>query len=87
MWRRSENGSLDKPLEIDKESSKKYVYVRKNFEEVPAANETPAHWRWDETKVPKEDWEVYEKILGHDSALEDVYAALTELAEMIVEEG
>lgn len=89
MWYMNENGNLDKPAALDKESSKKYVYVRKNFEEVPQSGSgkeaIPAHWMWQEMKIPKADWDVYEKVLSHDSALDDVYAALTELAEMIVE--
>lgn len=78
MWRKSENGSLDKPLEIDKESSKKYVYVRKNFEEVPTTDQISAHWRWDETKVPKEDWEVYELAMRNAEAISGVEDALCE---------
>lgn len=89
MWYMNENGNLEQPAALDTESSKKFVYVRKNFEEVPKSGSgkdaIPAHWKWQEMKIRKEDWAVYEKVLGHDSALDDVYAALTELAEMIVE--
>ena len=88
-WYRTENGDSVKPSAIDRESSKVYVYVRKNFEAVPASGEgeqiIPAHWSWMETRVPKEDWEIYEKVINHGEALDDVYAALTELAEMILE--
>ena len=89
MWYPSENSNMTKPPVVDSESSKKYVYVRKDFEEVPEATiegqTIPAHWKWKEMKVPKEDWAVYEKVIGHDEALDDVYAALTELAELIEE--
>jgi hypothetical protein len=37
-------------------------------------------------KIPREMWEVCEKVMGHGTALDDVYDALTELAEIIVEE-
>lgn len=89
MWYMNENSSLDKPAALDMKSSKMYVYVRKDFEEVAeraiGRAVIPAHWRWKETKIRKEDWTVYEQVLSHDAALDDVYAALTELAGMIVE--
>lgn len=90
IWYTTENSSVDKPAEIDKTSSKVYNYIRKDFVEVPAEGTEgeidfrPAHWQWQEQKVKKSDWDIYEKILGHDDALDDVYAALTELADMIV---
>ena len=91
MWYKSENGNLNRPSAIDMESSRTVVYIRKDFRIVqerqdPDTGETiPAHYEWMECKIPKEDWEIYEKALGHDSALDDVYAALTELAELIIE--
>lgn len=86
MWYKCENGSLDRPQEIDSTSSAVYVYVRKDITEIPAEEDRHAHYEWMETKIRKEDWEVYEQVLGHGEALDDVYAALTELAEMIVGE-
>ena len=85
MWYKSENGSSTKPPAIDSTSSKKFVYVRKDFTLIPADEDKPEHWEWMEQKVRKEDWELYEKVIGHDDALDDVYAALTELAEIIAE--
>lgn len=89
MWYKNENGSLTKPEALDKTSSKTYVYVRKEFAEISEqtiGDQTiPAHYEWMEMKILKSDWDVYEKVLGHDTALDDVYAALTELAEMIIE--
>ena len=35
MWYMNENGNLEQPAALDTESSKKFVYVRKDFEEVP----------------------------------------------------
>lgn len=90
MWYKVENGSVEKPVVLDQTSSKVYVYVRKDFVEVPASGEEgtseyrPTHWEWMECKIRKEDWVIFEKVLGHDDALDDVYAALTELADMIV---
>lgn len=90
MWYEVENGSVARPADVDSTSSRAYVYVRRNIvfvEEVRVEDEviSPAHYRWEEMKIPREMWEVCAKVLGHDSALDDVYAALTELAEMIVE--
>ena len=90
MWYKSSNGSLDIPSELDVYSSKVYVILRKDFVVIPETGEgeeiIPAHYEWMECRIPKEDWEIYKKALGHDEALDDVYAALTELAEMIVGE-
>ena len=86
MWYTSQNGSLDQPSAIDTTSSRKYVYIRKNFEVVAATEDIPAHYQWQEMKIPKADMGIYEKTVNHDEALDDVYAALTELAEIITEE-
>ena len=85
MWYLTANGEDIRPAEIDSTSSKVYVYVRKKIERVPASDDVPAHYEWMEQKIPKKDWETYRMVLEHGSALDDVYAALTELAEMIVE--
>lgn len=90
MWYEVENGSLARPMEVDAISSRTYVFVRRNITLVDEEKDgeeviAPAHYRWEEMKIPREMWEVCEKVMGHDDALGDVYAALTELAEMIVE--
>lgn len=86
MWYKNENGDLTRPATLDKTSSKAYVYIRKDITLVEGTEDNPAHYEWMELKIPTTEWAVYEKVLGHDEALDDVYAALTELAEMIVEE-
>lgn len=90
MWYEVENGSLIRPSDIDTTSSRVYIFIRRNItvvEEVKDGDEIiiPAHYHWEELKIPREMWEICEKVLGHDTALDDVYDALTELAEMIVE--
>ena len=91
MWYRNENGSSVKPAAIDQTSSGQYVYIRKNFrlieESVEGEQVIPKHWEWYETKILKDDWEIYLEVMDHGSALDDVYAALTELAEIIAGEG
>lgn len=88
MWYRCENRCLDRPLTLDDRSSKKYVYLRKDILLVNAVFDKdmyiPAHYEWLEQKIPKSDWDFYQKTIGYDEALNDVYAALTEIAEMIV---
>ena len=52
-----------------------------NNRELPLLNEV----RNDVVNVmTKDDWEVYAAVGNHSEALDDVYAALTELAELIV---
>ena len=85
MWYSTENGSLTRPGDVDTTSSRVCVYVRRNITQVPADGDIPAHYRWEEMRVPREMWEVVRQVRGHDTALDDVYDALAELAEMIVE--
>ena len=84
MWRTAENGSSVKPAELDTTSSNVWNYIRKDFVLVPADDERPEHWQWLENKISKEDWETYQNVMEHGQALDDVYDALTELAEIIV---
>ena len=91
MWYRNENSGYARPSEVDTTSSKAYAYLRRNIEFVeertrPDGEVEEAHYTWEETKIPKDVWDVCEKVLAHDGALDDVYSALTELAEMILEE-
>lgn len=89
MWYETENGDLTRPASIDMTSSQVYVYIRKNIELVPETVNgdeiIPAHYKWDEIKIPKEVWEIAKETFEHSEALDDVYEALAELAEMIVE--
>lgn len=89
MWYETSNGADVRPADIDATSSRVYIYVRRNIVRVPASGEgderVEAHYRWEEMKIPRDMWEVCRKAFAHDDALDDVYAALTELADMIVE--
>lgn len=90
MWTTAENGSDNRPTEVDMTSGE-YVIVRRNItraEEVQENNDTvfPAHYCWEEMKIPRAMWDVCRTVFDHESALDDVYEALTELAGMI-EEG
>lgn len=89
MWKRCYSATSVKPESLDVTSSQKWNYIRKDFELIEASgeegHEIPEHWTFLENKVLKEDWETYTQVIDHGEALNDVYAALTELAEMIVE--
>ena len=88
MWYRVENDNDVQPNGLDVTSSQIYNYIRKDFEFIPAQEEEEgsvitAHWSFLENKILKQDWETYMQISEHETALDDVYAALTELAELI----
>ena len=88
MWHNVSNGVDVRPADIDETSSKVYIYVRRNIRRVEASGDgeeaAGAHYEWEELKIPREMWEVARLTFAHDGALDDVYAALTEIAEMIV---
>lgn len=72
MWVHVEGAT--KPPEVDAESSRKWVYVRRNVTHVAATEDRPAHWEWDESKVAKDVWDV----LGGAVATERSIAAYTD---------
>lgn len=85
MWKIVEYN--EKPLELDKDSSSVYVYIRKNIAEENRESDgySSTVYTCDEQKIFKTNWELYEKLITHDGALSDVEDALIELAEMIQE--
>ena len=86
MWRHAENGSSVKPAEIDRETSKKVIIVRKNFTEVPTIDEdgteAGTHWEWDEISVPREDWEIFESAQTANDTAEQNRADIAYIAMM-----
>lgn len=64
-WHTSESGGPEKPPSIDKVSSKDYVIVRKQFEEIPSYDEEGqpigTHWKYLENFVPKESYDSFEQ--------------------------
>lgn len=85
MWYSVENGEAVRPAEIDSTSSRAYVYIRRSIELIESTEDTPAHYAWEEMKIPREAWGMAELAMGNSAALEDVYAALAELAGIIAE--
>ena len=80
MFIRSENGSSEKPLEIDNVSSVTVTYVRKNFKLIPATDDRPEHWQYDEWTMTKAQYEVYQTFKAQ---IDEQADALIELADMI----
>lgn len=87
MWYKAWNDSLEKPAEYDDVSSHYVVFVRKDFKQVqieePETGEKKDVWEWLETKIPKEDWEVYKKCLENTQDITDLQLALVEVYEQI----
>lgn len=88
MWYRNENSCDVKPDIIDRTTSKKFIYIRKDFVLVEATEEIPAHWQWMETKIPGEEWEMYSKLISHDDDIknirQDMEEAVTGLLEFVL---
>lgn len=86
MWKLVE--SNNPPLEVDTESDSSVVYVTRNVTEVERkisedSEETITSYVYECNEIPKKDWELYKKLLNHDSDIADVQDALIELAELI----
>lgn len=79
MWYKS--SSIAYPPLIDITSSKIYVYVRKNVEEqiIEEEGENKNIYIYDELKIPKEVYGIFEKELVNDTRLNDIEEVLTEI--------
>lgn len=74
--------STIRPVLIDDSSSKVWVYVRRNVEEHERENEQgikETFYSYEEQKVPKEVWGIFEKTVENDERIADVEEAITEL--------
>ena len=80
MWIRSENDRPDKPASVENAGSA--VIVRKSYKLIPATDERPAHWEYDEWQMSPEQYEVFREM---ETALSEQSDALVELAELIAE--
>lgn len=80
MWYKSE--STTKPEIIDSTSSKVYVYVRKNIQEIEREEEgrnTYTVYVYDETKIPKEVYSIFENQMIADTRIADIEEVITEI--------
>lgn len=83
MWKTVQ--SSEQPLEIDETLSSKYVYIRKDIEqiEVSSNGETISMWQYKENKVLKSDWEIYKTVIENQAEVTDLELAVCELYEML----
>ena len=79
MW--YESSSTVYPSLLDITSSKIYVYIRKNIKQktIEEEGESKIIYIYDEMKVPKEVYGIFEKELQNDSRLNDIEEVLTEI--------
>ena len=80
MWYYVESKSY--PTLVDTTSSKKWVYVRRNIEEHEREDEQgikEIFYSFEETKIPKDVWAIFEKETDNSERLADVEEAITEL--------
>ena len=64
-----------RPKDLDKISSKEYVYIRKNIEEVSKTEDdgsTVTMYKYLEKKIPKKDWDYYQQLESNADALESL---------------
>ena len=70
------------PSLVDTTSSKKWVYVRRNIEEHEREDDEgikEIFYSFEETKIPKDVWAIFEKETDNSERLADVEEAITEL--------
>ena len=70
------------PQLVDTTSSKKWVYVRRNIEEHEREDEQgikEIFYSFEETKIPKDVWVIFEKEADNSERIADVEEAITEL--------
>ena len=70
------------PALVDTTSSKKWVYVRRNIEEHECEDEQgikEIFYSFEETKIPKDVWVIFEKEADNSERIADVEEAITEL--------
>lgn len=80
MWYYVESKSY--PTLVDTTSSKKWVYVRRNIEEHEREDGQgikEIFYSFEETKIPKDVWAIFEKETDNSERLADVEEAITEL--------
>lgn len=78
MWKRTENGESRKPPEVFTDNSG--VIVRRDYKQVPATEDMPEHWEYEEWQMSHAQYEVYQAMRAESNDIED---ALIELAEII----
>ena len=76
------------PSLVDTTSSKKWVYVRRNIEEHECENNEgikEIFYSFEEQKVPKEVWGIFEKTMQNDKKIVEADIRLVDVEEAITE--
>lgn len=78
MWtyKKVQGNQVERPLEVDTESTPNHVYLRKNIKQVVVDN--VPHWEYDECMVTKEQYEKYMSDLSS-PILTTIMQAITEM--------
>lgn len=78
VWETVTGSQESRPEAIDKTSSGKYVYLRRNFQRITRTNEnsgTVVLWQYEEAKVTQEEYAQYDTVV-----MEIVQAELDSMA-------
>lgn len=90
MWYKNQNGDGVKPEAVDAASSRKWAYVRKDFELVEAEEKdgqtVPEHWTWMEMKIPKEALEIYQQGTENTENVDMLTECVLEMSEILYAE-
>lgn len=81
MWTKSGNGETVCPPPVEHSGDK--VILRRNFYIVPATDDFPAHYEWEEWQMTAKQYEIYRNF---ETALNERDDALIELAELFAEQ-
>lgn len=76
------------PSLVDTTSSKKWVYVRRNIEEHEREDEEgikEIFYSFEEQKVPKEVWGIFEKTMQNDEKFAEADIRIADVEEAITE--
>ena len=82
-WYKCTNGENVKPEAVDITSSRKWAYVRKDFQQVAATEDIPEHWEWMELKIPLETLELYTKTVENATNVDTLTECILEMSEII----
>lgn len=89
-WNEVKGSQAEKPAKLDVKSSEFYVYERKDitpYEEKDAEDNTLwTGWRYQERKVPREQWQLENAAAQTEYQLE-VMGGITDMYELFLEGG
>lgn len=80
MWYKAESSEL--PSTIDDTSSRVYVYVRKNInveQRTDESGETITVYVYDEIKIPKEVYEIFNLESGNERRISDIEDVIADI--------